>query len=249
MRLKGKVALISGSARGMGATEARLFACEGAKVVVGDVRDQDGRQVAAQIAETGGEAMFVRLDVTREEDWRRAVRETVQRFGKLNVLVNNAGIYSNVPIEHAPVEEWDQIMAVNARGVFLGTKHVIPAMREAGGGAIVNISSTVGIVGSQSGSAYGPSKGAVRLLTKYTALQHAKDQIRANSVHPGPTDTEMIAHMLSEPGARARTVESMPLGRLGTAEDIAYGALFLASDESSFMTGSELVMDGGVTAQ
>ena len=200
MRLKGKVALISGSARGMGATEARLFACEGAKVVVGDVRDQDGRQVAAQIAETGGEAMFVRLDVTREEDWRRAVRETVQRFGKLNVLVNNAGIYSNVPIEHAPVEEWDQIMAVNARGVFLGTKHVIPAMREAGGGAIVNISSTVGIVGSQSGSAYGPSKGAVRLLTKYTALQHAKDQIRANSVHPGPTDTEMIAHMLSEPG-------------------------------------------------
>ncbi len=249
MRLKGKVALISGSARGMGATEARLFACEGAKVVVGDVRDQDGRQVAAQIAETGGEAMFVRLDVTREEDWRRAVRETVQRFGKLNVLVNNAGIYSNVPIEHAPVEEWDQIMAVNARGVFLGTKHVIPAMREAGGGAIVNISSTVGIVGSQSGSAYGPSKGAVRLLTKYTALQHAKDQIRANSVHPGPTDTEMIAHMLSEPGARARAVESMPLGRLGTAEDIAYGALFLASDESSFMTGSELVMDGGVTAQ
>jgi NAD(P)-dependent dehydrogenase (short-subunit alcohol dehydrogenase family) len=249
MRLEGKVALISGSARGMGAAEARLFAREGAGVVIGDVRDHDGRQVAAEIIEIGGEALFVRLDVTREEDWRSAVGDTVQRFGKLNVLVNNAGIYSNVPIEHASVEEWDEIMAVNARGVFLGTKHVIPAMREAGGGAIVNLSSTVGIVGSRSGSAYGPSKGAVRLLTKYTALQHAKDQIRANSIHPGPTDTDMIGHLLSEPEVRARVVESMPLGRLGTAEDIAYGALFLASDESSFMTGSELVMDGGVTAQ
>ena len=249
MRLEGKVALISGSARGMGAVEARLFAREGAKVVVGDLRDQEGRQVAAQIDEAGGEALFVRLDVTREEDWRRAVRDAVRRFGKLNVLVNNAGIYSDVPIEHAPVEEWDRIMAVNARGVFLGTKHVIPVMREAGGGSIVNISSTVGIVGSRAGSAYGPSKGAVRLLTKYTALQHAEDQIRANSIHPGPTETDMIVHLVSEPEARAQVIESVPLRRLGAAKDIAYGALFLASDESSFMTGSELVMDGGVTAQ
>jgi cyclopentanol dehydrogenase len=163
--------------------------------------------------------------------------------------VNNAAIYSRVSIEHTEVEEWDRIMDINTKGVFLGTKHAIPVMREAGGGSIVNISSTAGLVGSARGSAYGTSKGGVRLFTKYTAIQHAADRIRANSIHPGPIDTGMIAEALSTPEGRAASESRVPLGRIGTITDVAYGALFLASDESSYMTGSELVIDGGMTAQ
>ena len=249
MRLRDKVALISGGARGIGAAEARLFAREGASVVIGDVLEERGEQVAVGIGEAGGHALFVRLDVRREADWKKAVQQTVETFGKLDVLVNNAGIYSIVPIEDTSTEEWDEVMAVNVRGVFLGTKHAIPAMRRSGGGSIVNVSSTAGIVASARGSAYGTSKGAVRLLTKYTAVQHAKDGIRSNSIHPGPIDTDMIAANVATPEGRAASIARVPLGRLGAVEDVAYGALFLASDESSFMTGSEVVIDGGVTAQ
>ena len=249
MRLDAKVAFISGGARGMGAAEARLFAREGASVAIGDVLVDEGRKIEAEINEVGGQAVFFKLDVSSESDWEKAIAETVRRFGKLDVLVNNAAVYSRVRIEHTTVEEWDQIMAINTRGVFLGTKHAIPEMRRAGGGSIVNISSTAGLVGSDRGGAYGASKGGVRLFTKNTAIQHAPDGIRANSIHPGPIDTEMIADRLATPEGRAESLARVPLGRLGNVDDVAYGVLFLASDESSYMTGSELVIDGGLTAQ
>ena len=249
MRLQGKVALISGGAKGQGAVEAKLFAEHGAAVTIGDVLVDEGKQVEAEINEAGGRALFAKLDVTSEGDWKNAIARTVEAFGKLNVLVNNAGIYSTVTIEHTNVDEWDRIMDVNVKGVFLGTKHAIPEMRRAGGGSIVNISSTAGLVGSDRGGAYGTSKGGVRLLTKFTAVQHARDGIRANSVHPGPIDTDMIAINIGTPEGMAKTLARVPLGRVGTIEDVIYGALFLASDESSYMTGSELVIDGGVTAK
>jgi NAD(P)-dependent dehydrogenase (short-subunit alcohol dehydrogenase family) len=249
-RLDGKVALISGGARGQGAMEAQLFVREGAKVVFGDILDVEGQKVEAEIRASGGEATFVHLDVTREADWRTAVDTAVQRYGKLNVLVNNAGIIIRKSIEETTVEEWDRTMAVNVRGVFLGTKYAIPAMRRAGGGSIVNISSVAGLVGSTYGSAaYIASKGAVRLFTKATAIQHAKDNIRCNSIHPGPIDTPMIQETLVDPAFLQERLRRIPLGRIGRVEDVAYGVLYLASDESSYVTGSELVIDGGVTAQ
>ena len=249
MRLKGKVALISGGASGIGSAESKLFAREGAKVVICDKLQEEGINVENEINETGVNAIFVSLDVRSESEWNNAIQKTVDRFGALNILVNNAAVYSSIPIENTSVEEWDEIMAVNLRGVFLGTKCAIPYMRQAGGGSIVNISSITGLVGAPHGGAYGASKGGVRLLTKYTAVQHAKDGIRANSIHPGPVDTEMIAGNIGTPEGRAASIGRIPLGRIAVAEDIASGALFLASDESSFMTGAELVIDGGYTAQ
>jgi cyclopentanol dehydrogenase len=248
-RLDGKVVLISGGARGQGATEARLFAREGARVVFGDILDDAGRQVEAEIRAAGGEATYVHLNVTSEADWRTAVNTAVQRYGRLNVLVHNAGILLRRGIEDTTEDDWDRIMAVNVKGIFLGTKHAIPAMRHAGGGSIINISSIAGLVGSRGASAYTASKGAVRLFTKATAVQHAKDNIRCNSVHPGPIDTEMIRDVLHDPARRAERLAHIPLGRAGTVDDVAYGVLYLASDESSFVTGSELVIDGGATAQ
>ena len=250
MRLEGKVALISGGARGQGAAEARLFAQEGAKVVFGDVLDQEGKQVEAEINESGGEATYIHLDVSQESDWIAAIDTAVTRYGKLDVLVNNAGITIRKSIEDTTVEDWDRIMDINAKGVFLGTKHSIPAMRRAGGGSIVNISSTAGLTGSPyTGASYTATKGAVRLFTKATAIQHAKDGIRCNSVHPGPIDTEMIRDTMSDPDRWAARLRRLPLGRVGTAADIAYGVLYLASDEASFVTGTELVIDGGTTAE
>ena len=250
MRLAGKVVLISGGARGMGAVEARLFAKEGAQVVIGDVLEAEGKQVAADIAANGGEALFVRLDVTSEADWQRAIATAVSQFGTLNVLVNNAGIGGGSPVEHTTVEEWDRVMNVNAKGVFLGTKTAIPAMRQAGGGSIINISSQLGLVGVDNSSPqYQASKGAVRLLTKATAIQYAKDGIRVNSVHPGPIVTPMTEVRRADPQQYALTVSRIPLGRYGQPEDVAYGVLYLASDEAAFVTGSELVIDGGWTAQ
>ena len=249
-RLDGKVALISGGARGQGAEEARLMAQEGAKVVFGDILDDLGRQVEAEIAEAGLDATYLHLDVTHASEWASAVDTAVQKYGGLHVLVNNAGILIRKSIEDTTEEEWDRIMGVNVKGVFLGTKHTIPAMRNSGGGSIVNISSTAGLVGSPEGSAsYTATKGAVRLFTKSTAIQHAKDGIRCNSVHPGPIDTEMIRDTLNDPDRRAARMRRLPMGRVGTAADIAYGVLYLASDEASFVTGTELVIDGGTTAQ
>ena len=250
MRLEGKVALISGGARGQGAAEAKLFAGEGAKVVFGDILDDLGKQVEAEIHEAGGEALYIHLDVTNAADWASAVEAAVSRYGRLDVLVNNAGITIRKNIEDTTEEDWDRIMAINAKGVFLGTKQAIPAMRESGGGSIVNISSTAGLVGSPySGASYAATKGAVRLFTKATAIQYAKEGIRCNSVHPGLLETPMTQDMLADAAHREERTQRIPLGRVGTAEDVAYGVLYLASDESSFVTGSELVIDGGATAQ
>ncbi len=248
MRLEGKVALISGGARGMGAEEALLFAREGAKVVIGDVLEGEGRDVAASIP--GGGAIFVRLDVTKEADWRRAVSLAVEVYKRLDILVNNAGVSAVGGIEDTTVEEWDRVMEVNAKGVFLGTREAIPAMQRAGGGSIINISSQLGIVAmSESSPQYIASKGAVRLLTKSTAIQYAADGIRCNSVHPGPIVTPMTEGRRSDPAVQALMESRIPLGRYGEAIDVAYGVLYLASDESSFVTGSELVIDGGWVAQ
>jgi len=250
MRLENKVALISGGARGMGAEEARLFAAEGAKVVIGDILENEGHRTEAEINEAGGECLYIRLDVTSEDDWRQAVAAAVFRFGKLDIVVNNAGIGGGGRLEDTTVEEWDRVMAVNAKGVFLGTKAAIPDMRRAGGGSIINISSQLGLVGTDTSSPqYQASKGAVRLLTKATAIQYAGEGIRCNSVHPGPIITPMTEAGRANPQRQEVMLSRIPLGRYGLAEDVAYGVLFLASDESSFMTGSELVIDGGWTAQ
>ena len=211
--------------------------------------DEEGRRVEAQISELGGECVFVHLDVTSEAEWQRAVKEAVTRFGKLDILVNNAGIFPPASIEDTTEELWDRVMDINAKGVFLGTKSAIAEMRRAGGGSIVNISSVAGLIGSAVASAYGASKGAVRLLTKSTAVQYAKDGIRANSVHPSMIETPMTDHLLADAAFREERIAMSPLGRLGRPEDVAYGVLFLASDEASFITGSELVIDGGRTAQ
>ena len=248
-RLQGKVALISGGARGQGACEGRLFAQEGAKVVLTDILDEEGEAVAAEIRQQGGDAIYVRLDVTQEQQWQDVIQATVDRYGKLDILVNNAGIFPMVRVEDTSVELWEQVMDINVTGVFLGTKHAIPAMRAAGGGSIINISSVAGLVGGSRAAAYSASKGAVRILTKGTAVQYAADGIRANSVHPGIIVTQMTEELLSDESAREQRLTGTPIGRFGTVDDVAYGVLFLASDESSYVTGSELVIDGGSTAQ
>jgi 3(or 17)beta-hydroxysteroid dehydrogenase len=250
MRLAGKVALISGGARGIGAATARLFAREGARVVIGDLLEAEGHRVEAELAAQGGQSLYFPLDVTNESAWERAVAAARSRFGRLDVLVNNAGIGGAGRLEDTRVEDWNRVMDVNAKGVFLGTKAAIPALRQAGGGSIVNISSQLGLVGMDDSSPqYQASKGAVRLLTKLTALQYAKERIRANSVHPGPIITPMTEGRRADPAVLARMTSRIPLGRYGEAEEVAYGVLYLASDESRFVTGSELVIDGGWTAQ
>jgi NAD(P)-dependent dehydrogenase (short-subunit alcohol dehydrogenase family) len=249
-RLAGKVALISGGARGIGGATARLFGREGARVVIGDVLEAEGRAMEAELVAAGSEAAYVRLDVTSEAEWERAVAAATTRFGRLDILVNNAGIGGAGRLEDVTVEQWTRVMDVNAKGVFLGTKTAIPAMRRAGAGAIVNISSQLGLVGMDDSSPqYQASKGAVRLLTKLTALQYAKERIRANSVHPGPIVTPMTEARRADPVVKARMVSRVPLGRYGEAEEIALGVLYLASDEALYVTGSELVIDGGWTAQ
>ena len=248
-RLEGKVALISGGAQGQGAVEARMFAEEGASVVIGDILDDQGRQTEAELQELGYNVTYVHLDVTSESDWESAVQTAVSTYGKLDVLLNNAGILIRKNIEETTEADWDRIFSVNAKGVFLGTKAAIPAMRENGAGSIINISSTAGLVGSPNGSAsYTATKGAVRLFTKSTAIQHAREGIRCNSIHPGPIETDMIADTLNDPANMALRMQRLPLGRVGKPSEIAYGAIYLASDESSFVTGSELVIDGGTTA-
>src|SRR5213594_3234683 len=218
-RLDGKVALISGGARGQGACEAKMFCREGAKVVFGDILDTEGQATGAEIRAAAGEATYVHLNVTSEADWHAAVDTAVRRYGKLDILVNNAGILIRKGIEETTEDDWDRIMAVNVKGVFLGTKYAIPAMRQAGGGSIINISSTAGLVGSPYGSsAYTATKGAVRLFTKSTAVQHAKEHIRCNSVHPGPIDTDMIRDTLSEPAVREERLNRIPLRRIGKPE-------------------------------
>ncbi len=246
-RCDGKVALISGAARGQGATEARLFVSEGAKVVLGDILVEQQQTVVDALNTQAGQATGVKLDVTQETDWQQAVETTVQTYGRLDILVNNAGIFPIEGLEDTDLDLWNRVIAINQTGVFLGMKHAVPALRQAGGGSIINISSVAGLVGAGMATAYHGTKGAVRLLTKTAAIEYAKDQIRINSVHPGGVDTEMLDVL--NPEARHAATLAHPLGRLATGQDIAYAVLYLASDEASFVTGSELVIDGGYTAQ
>ncbi|MGE0538593.1 MAG: SDR family NAD(P)-dependent oxidoreductase [Dehalococcoidia bacterium] len=249
MRLAGKVALISGGASGMGAEEARLFAREGAKVVIADVLDDAGRLVVAEIEAPGGEALFVHTDVTREADWQRVVETAVQRYGRLDILVNNAGLSSTSEADPLDSDGWHRIMDVNATGVFLGTKHAVRAMLESGGGSIVNISSIMGFVGGEGGHpAYHASKGAVRIFTKAVAVRYGPRGIRVNSVHPGFLPP-MRSSRPRNAAAMQEVIEQTPLRRTGNPLEVAYGALFLASDEASFITGTELVIDGGYIAR
>jgi NAD(P)-dependent dehydrogenase (short-subunit alcohol dehydrogenase family) len=249
MRLAGKVALITGGASGMGASEAMLFAREGARVVVADVLEAEGRDVAASIEKAGGQARFVRLDVTSEADWQAAVAAAVAAFGKLDVLVNNAGISGTFDADTMSTVAWDALMNVNAKGVFLGMKHAIPALRQAGGGAIVNISSISGFVGQDRiHMGYNASKGAVRIMTKSAAVQYAADGIRVNSVHPGIMPPMRTSKLTADPEWRARSLRAVPMKREGRVEEVAHAVLFLASDDASYITGAELPVDGGYLA-
>ncbi len=241
--------MITGAAHGMGAEEARLFAREGAKVAIADIREDDARKVEAEIAEAGGEAMVIMLDVTQEDQWESSVASVVAMFGRLDILVNNAGISGSGETDHQSTEAWDRLMDINAKGVFLGMKHAIPEMEKVGGGAIVNISSISGFVGQEAvHPGYNASKGAVRLVTKAAAVQHAKSGIRVNSVHPGIMPPMLTSFQRGDANREA-LVDAVPMSREGQPIEVANAVLFLASDEASYITCTELVVDGGFTAK
>jgi NAD(P)-dependent dehydrogenase (short-subunit alcohol dehydrogenase family) len=251
MRMKNKVALVTGAAGGMGAATARLFAREGAKaVVVADLLDKEGEAVVADIKKAGGSASYLHLDVTSEDQWKSAVARVVADHGGLHVLVNNAGISGSAEKDLYDTDAWNRLMGINATGVFLGMKHGIAAMRKSGSGcSVINLSSVSGIVGQgYIHVGYNASKGAVRLMTKAAAAQHGKEGIRVNSVHPGLMPPMRTSGRTADPETRAKTLKGVPLGRAGEIDEVAYAILFLASDESSYVTGAELVVDGGWTA-
>ncbi len=253
-RVKGKTAIITGAASGLGEGCALLLAKEGAAIVVADINESKGQAVVENIRREGGKALFVKLDVSKETDWEDAIEKTLSDFQKLDVLVNNAGIQYVKELEDTPLEDWRRLMSISLDGVFLGTKHAIRAMKETGGGSIINISSVVGIVGTvDSTSAYCAAKGGVRAFTKAAALECSKAgrdyNIRVNSIHPGAMETPMIADMLKDSIIRETVEKAHPIGMLGKPIDIAYGVLYLASDESRMVTGAEMVIDGGWTAR
>ena len=247
-RLEGKIAIVTGAARGMGEVEARLFAEEGATVALCDVSDADGQRVAEDIVAGGGAAEYVHLNVTDEDNWRQVIGDTVNRHGRLDILVNNAGISGYDEEDNLGTTTWDRLLDINAKGVFLGMKHAIGAMERGDGGSIVNISSISGIVGQEFiHMGYNASKGAVRLMTKSAAVRWAKAGIRVNSVHPGLMPPMAGGSASSE--TRDAMMANIPMQRTGRREEVAYAVLFLASDEASYITGAELVVDGGFTAQ
>lgn len=260
-RLSGKVAIITGGASGIGAETARVFALHGARVLLTDTNAALGRNVTEEIASKGGTAAFAEQDVVSEARWAEIVAEAEQRYGRIDILCNIAGISGRDPklniqtsltagprLAEQTLEQWNKVLEINATGTFLGTKAVIPAMQRAGGGSIINISSICGIIGSHSNAAYHASKGAVRIFSKAAAIQYAPDRIRVNSIHPGFVDTPMTKPGHSNPEIAKIRLAATPLGRFGTPADIAAGCLYLASDEAAWVTGSELVIDGGMTA-
>ena len=249
MRVANKVALITGAASGMGAATARLMAREGAKVVVADMMEAEGRAVVAEITKAGGSASYINLDVADEAQWEAAISAVLTAHGRLDVLVNNAGISGSNTNNLYDTALWDRIMAVNARGVFLGVKHGVAAMRKSGGGSIINLSSISGVVGQDRiHCAYNASKAAVRLLTKSVAVQEGTSGIRLNTVHPGLMPPMRTSGATADPVFRSKVLGHVPMGRTGEADEVAYAILFLASDESSYMTGSEMHVDGGYLA-
>ena len=249
MRLENKVALITGAASGMGASMARIFAREGAKVVAADVLNEEGRGVVAEVTQANGAAIFRHLDVSSEEEWKATVDATLAEFGKLDILVNDAGLSGSAVDDLFDTAAWDRLMAVNARGVFLGMKFAIPVMKTGGGGSVVNISSISGITGQHHVHVgYNASKGAVRTLTKAAAVQHGRDNIRVNSVHPRLMPPMRSSGRTADPNIRAEMLRQVPMGRAGRVEEVAHAVLFLASDEASYITGAELWVDGGYLA-
>jgi len=250
MRMKDKVALITGAASGMGAATARMFGREGAAMVfVADILDKEGAEVVDSIKKAGGRARYLRLDVTDEGQWQAVVAEIEKSAGGLDVLVNNAGISGSAEQDLYDTAAWNRLMGINATGVFLGMKHGIPAMKKRGKGSVINLSSVSGIVGQgYIHVGYNASKGAVRMISKAGAAQHGRDNIRVNSVHPGLMPPMRTSGRTADPVMRAKTLKGVPLGRAGEVDEVACAILFLASDESSYITGAELVVDGGWTA-
>jgi NAD(P)-dependent dehydrogenase (short-subunit alcohol dehydrogenase family) len=251
-RLKGKVAIVTGVASGMGKSISMIFAREGAKATLADINEKDGKQAAEAIIKEGGDAIFTKLDVTNEDQWKDSVKKTVEKFGKLTTLVNCAGIFFGKSIEEMTYAEWKRVIAINLDGVFLGIKYSVGALKNSGGGSIINMSSAGGIVGTVDSSPYNASKGGVRLLTKAAAMEFSKTghnyNIRVNSVHPGVIKTPMTEWIQRGDEGSDAIVKEQPIGYLGEPEDVAYGVLYLASDEGRYLTGSELVIDGGWTA-
>ncbi len=254
-RVEGKTAIVTGGSLGLGRACALLLAREGARVAVTDIKEDEGRAVVDEIAKSGGEAVFLRQDVASEDDWTTTIETVIGRYGALDILVNNAGVALAADVEATTLEQWRWLMSINLDGVFLGTKHAIEGMKATGGGSIINLSSIEGLIGDPNLAAYNASKGGVRIFTKSAALHCAKAGygIRVNSVHPGYIWTPMVEGYLDEqpdPAAMKEVLVGLhPIGRLGEPDDIAYGVLYLASDESKFVTGAELVIDGGYTAQ
>jgi NAD(P)-dependent dehydrogenase (short-subunit alcohol dehydrogenase family) len=250
-RLEGKVALITGAGSGMGRVAASLFAAEGARVVVSDIGEEAGNATVAAVRDAGGDATFVRADVAGWDDCRAMVAAAVDTYGALHVLYNNAGVFpgDDGGVLDTPQETWRRVMAVNLEGVWLSCKAGIPAMMESGGGAIVNVASFVALMGAATAQiAYTASKGGVLSMTREIAVEYARLGIRANALCPGPIETPLLQELMSDPARRARRMVHIPMGRLGRAEELAKAALFLASDDASFMTGAALVVDGGITA-
>ena len=246
MRLKSKVAIVTGAASGMGASTARLFAREGAKVVLTDLNAADGQAIAKEI---GSAALFVRQDVASEEDWQNVADATVKAFGRIDILINNAGVSGSDP-DRLSMATWDQQMSINAKGVFLGLRTILPIMQAQKSGSIVNISSISGIVGQTFvHMGYNAAKGAVRTMTKTVAVQYAGDGIRCNSVHPGILPPMKTSRLSADPVIREKTLRTVPMRREGRVEEVAYASLFLASDEASYITGIEMPVDGGFLAQ
>jgi len=249
MRLKDKVALVTGAAQGLGLAIARRFGLEGAKVFLGDLKEEQGREAAAGLVAQGARAWFVRLDVADEESWKAALAEPIGIAGKLDILVNNAGINIRVPIEEMTVESIDAMLAVNVRGPFLGIKHALPLLRRNGGGCIINMGSVCSLIGHKfTPEAYTTVKGALSQLTKSVAVRYAKDNIRANLLCPSTVETPLVQEMMKDPERRRERVGELPLGRLADMEDVAAAAVYLASDEASFINGVAFPVDGGVTA-
>ncbi len=250
-RLEGKTAIVTGGASGIGEATSRLFIQEGARVVIADIDDNKGNTLEAELNQNGEVARFHNFDVTQESRWIEVVDEMMTKWGRLDIVVNNAGMsgaMGRAMVEDTIVENWNTVFAVNSTAVMLGTKTAIPAMRKNGGGSVVNVSSIFGIVGSPAGAAYHASKGAVRTFSKAAAVQYASDNIRVNSVHPGFTDTPMTLDIHSQKEIRDARLAMTPMSRLGLPIDIAYGILYLASDEAAWVTGAELVIDGGEIA-